>query len=143
MIKTKSVRFDVPEESDGFRLLVMRFWPRGKGTDGQSISYKHARIDMWWKALSPSAELVHAYHHGTINWDTFAKRYRQEMQQQGEWLDKVRELEHVHGTVTLLCYEPEGEHCHRYVLKALLEEQHNIARLRIQVSIELICMSKS
>jgi uncharacterized protein YeaO (DUF488 family) len=45
------------------------------------------------------------------------------MQQQGMWLDKVCELEHTYGTVTLLCYEPAGEHCHRYVLKTLLEEQ--------------------
>jgi uncharacterized protein YeaO (DUF488 family) len=43
MIKTKSV-YDPVQESDGYRILIMRKWPRGIGYEKHSI-YK------WFKEI--------------------------------------------------------------------------------------------
>ena len=44
------------EDSDGYRVLVDRLWPRG-------IKKEDARIDLWAKALAPSAELRKWFNH--------------------------------------------------------------------------------
>ena len=49
MIETKSIYHDSIEPGDGYRLLVMRYWPRGVKKD---------RIDSWIKELAPSKELL-------------------------------------------------------------------------------------
>ena len=38
------------EETDGYRILVDRLWPRG-------ISKEKAQIDLWLKSVAPSNEL--------------------------------------------------------------------------------------
>ena len=52
MIKTKSVYDPVDLESDGFRVLVMRKWPRG-------IGYKKHAIHKWIKEVGPCRDIVH------------------------------------------------------------------------------------
>lgn len=39
-----------PEETDGFRILVDRLWPRG-------LSKENAKLDLWMKNIAPSNEL--------------------------------------------------------------------------------------
>ena len=51
LIKTKSVYDPVDLESDGFRILIMRKWPRG-------IGYKKHSIHKWSKELGPSRQLL-------------------------------------------------------------------------------------
>ena len=41
------------EETDGYRILVDRLWPRG-------ISKEKAKIDLWLKEVAPSNELRNA-----------------------------------------------------------------------------------
>ena len=42
MIRTKSI-YDPKEESDGIRILITRYWPRG---------IKKEHFDKWYKELS-------------------------------------------------------------------------------------------
>lgn len=49
LINVKSV-YDAPNESDGFRILVDRLWPRG-------LSREKAKIDLWLKDVAPTDEL--------------------------------------------------------------------------------------
>lgn len=44
-VKTKRI-YSPPEESDGYRILVDRLWPRG-------ISKQNAKIDHWLKNIAP------------------------------------------------------------------------------------------
>jgi uncharacterized protein YeaO (DUF488 family) len=98
----------------GLRVLIMRLWPRGVRKD---------RIDVWLKDAAPSRGLLDAYHHAELSWDAFEAGYRREIAgERPHMLDELRELEHQHGTVTLLCYEriPPEEHCHRLTLIGML-----------------------
>ncbi len=118
MIKTKSIYRDPVEPEDGYRLLVMRRWPRG---------VRKTQINGWIKELGPSTELLNDFRNGSIDWPTFESRYRAEVSarsaEQG-LLEEVRGIENEHGTVTLLCYEDlsnTNAHCHREVLREMLE----------------------
>ena len=119
MITTKSIYHDPKEPDDGYRLLVMRYWPRG---------VKRAQVDGWLKELGPSSSLLGAYRDGKIDWPTFAARYRSEVAgtERGLLMEEVERLEEIHGTVTLLCHEDlakPNSHCHRQILKELLDSR--------------------
>ncbi|MDQ3811000.1 MAG: DUF488 family protein [Chloroflexota bacterium] len=114
MITHASV-YDRPSaDGGGFRVLVMRYWPRG---------VKRSAVDLWLKDAAPTQELVHAYTHDGLPWDEFARRYRAEMLEQRPMvLQQLRALEREHGRLMLLCHEriPPRDHCHREVLAELL-----------------------
>lgn len=59
-------------ETDGYRLLAERLWPRG-------LSKAKARLDAWEKALAPSNELRHWYDHDPEKWAEFQSRYAREL----------------------------------------------------------------
>ena len=66
-IKTKRI-YDPPEESDGYRILVDRLWPRGLKKD-------KAKIDRWVKDIAPSKELRTWYGHDPKKWQEFREWY--------------------------------------------------------------------
>ena len=112
MIRHASI-YEPETDDEGWRVLVMRRWPRG---------VRRSRVDAWIKGAAPSNELLNAYHHEGVAWDEFERRYCAEMKGRPEVLEQLRQLEREHGTITLLCYEriPPYEHCHREVLAQLL-----------------------
>ena len=69
MLKTRSV-WSEPTRDDGLRILATRF--RGRGLPA-------TRYDVWMPSLGPSEQLLKAVLAGTIDWKTFAKRYREEL----------------------------------------------------------------
>ena len=114
MVKTKSL-YDPVEESDGQRILITRYRPRGLSKERLSLT-EHL------KDVAPSVELLHDWKKGSISWSEYKKRYHREMSQQQ---DKINELAKKAGdkTITLLCFERgENPHCHRYLLKDLIEK---------------------
>jgi uncharacterized protein YeaO (DUF488 family) len=114
VITLGSVYEPTQTDSDEFRVLVMRRWPRGIRKDA---------VDAWLKDASPSRELLRAYRDAEIGWDVFSSRYRDEiLKERPGVLDELRRLEQEHGRLRLLCFEriPPAEHCHRQVLLALL-----------------------
>ena len=62
--------YDPPSPGEGYRLLVMRRWPRGVRKDA---------VDAWQKGLAPSEALRNAYLHEDLAWDEFARAYLDEM----------------------------------------------------------------
>jgi len=110
MIKTKRI-YDPPAPADGYRLLVMRRWPRG---------IARRSVDGWEPELGPSLALLTDYRKGKLNWLAFAHRYEQEMAAKPELLAQVAGLAKT-GDVTLLCGCQDEERCHRTLLKRLLE----------------------
>lgn len=60
-------------EVGDYRVLVDGLWPRG-------ISKVELDCDEWLKALAPSAELRKWYSYRLDRFETFAQRYRQELQ---------------------------------------------------------------
>ena len=114
MVKTKSV-YDPVEESDGQRILVSRYWPRGFSRERLSLT-EHL------KEMAPSVELLRDWKAGNISWAEYKNRYYKEMAQQHEKISKLAKRAS-DKTITLLCFErKENPHCHRYLLKDLIEK---------------------
>ena len=127
MIKTKSVLSAIEPRKDGLRILATRFRGRGLST---------SRYDVWMPNLGPSEKLLRAFLSGGIEWDEFSRCYRKELQE-SESIDRRNRVIKNHGQkftlrllqqlarrfpVTLLCHCKEDEaHCHRHVLRRVLE----------------------
>ena len=109
MIHTKRV-YDPPSPEDGYRLLVMRLWPRGTSK---------AAVHAWEPDLGPSRELLQTYRRGGMEWEVFARRYQEEMASQRELVARYREQGR-RETLTLLCGCPDEARCHRGLLREML-----------------------
>jgi uncharacterized protein YeaO (DUF488 family) len=105
---------NTPTPADGFRLLVMRFWPRGvhKAAFHASLS-----------ALAPSAALLRDFKAYRLSGQppqaelTLWDRYRLEMQAHRPEIEALRQR-HLSGeTITLLCACHDPGICHRTALK--------------------------
>lgn len=83
-----------PSPSDGQRVLVDRIWPRG-------VSKEHAALRLWLKDIAPSDELRKWFGHEPARWAEFQKRYRAELDGNGEALAELHGLMR-EGRVTLL-----------------------------------------
>ena len=129
MIKTK--RWDDRlAKSDGFRLLICRYRPR-------ALPKAEETWDLWWSQLGPSKELHAAFYgkHGQtpITWEEYRQRYLDEMkgEEQQESIALLAEKVAAGSTITLLCSSActDATHCHRTLLKELIEE--TASRLRL------------
>ena len=76
MIRTKSV-YDLADKSDGDRILVSRYWPRG-------ISKVRLKLTEWLKLLAPSKDLLSDWKMNTITWHDYVHRYHSEMESNSE-----------------------------------------------------------
>ena len=114
MVKTKSV-YDEADQSDGQRILVTRFWPRG-------LSKERLRLAEWRRELAPSKQLLRDWRACRISWEEYEARYKREMVPQREAIEALT-VRAKGNAITLLCFEREGNpHCHRHLLKKMIEE---------------------
>lgn len=96
--------YDVPQASDGRRVLVDRLWPRG-------LAKEAAHVDEWLRSIAPSDELRRWYGHDPARFEEFRCRYGNELREP----ERVRALLHLRelamsGTVTLLTASRDLEH---------------------------------
>ena len=127
MFKANSVHTEIDSQNDGLRILATRGRGRGLPKD---------RYDVWMANLGPSEQLRNDLLTRKITWPEFSRRYGKELREDGtiDLRNKViknhgqkftlRLLQHLaqNQTVTLLCHCAEDEpHCHRHLLKALLD----------------------
>jgi uncharacterized protein YeaO (DUF488 family) len=115
MIKTKSI-YDPKEESDGIRILITRYWPRG---------IKKEHFDKWYKELSPSRDLLKKYKDKKIDFPSFGKLFLEEIQQSNviEICRKIARESIKGNVITFLCYEKDESICHRKFIKKLCERE--------------------
>ena len=64
--------YDDPTPHDGYRVLVDRYWPRGRSKDV-------LKLDEWARDLAPTTELIHWYGHEPSRWPEFRTRYTKEL----------------------------------------------------------------
>jgi len=64
--------YDEPTPRDGYRVLVDRFWPRGR-------SKEVLVLDEWARDLAPSRPLTTWFHHEHARWEDFRTRYHAEL----------------------------------------------------------------
>lgn len=107
MLKTKSV-YAPADPGDGIRMLVTRFYPRG---------VKREHFHEWNRDLAPSARLLAQYKSAQISPDKFVELFRSEMNADVGRQAIASLMERAAVTdITILCYEPEGELCHRHII---------------------------
>ena len=110
MIKTKRI-YDPRSPDDGYRLLVMRRWPRG---------IPKTAVNTWKKELGPSTELLGHLRNGLVSWAEYTVRYHEEMSSKRPLIAEARSIAD-QGDLTLLCSCVDEQQCHRTLLKTLIE----------------------
>jgi uncharacterized protein YeaO (DUF488 family) len=113
IIRIKRI-YEQPSTEDVFRVLVDRLWPRG-------MSKEKAKIDLWLKEIAPSDDLRNWFSHEPMKWDGFKKKYENELGAKGELVQKIRQTEKEHGTVTLLYSAKDEKHNQAVVLIMFLK----------------------
>jgi uncharacterized protein YeaO (DUF488 family) len=85
------------------------------------VSKADAALNEWVKDIAPSTELREWFGHDPERWPEFQRRYKAELQQHTEELDRIRALAKKH-TVTLVYSAHDEEHNDAIVLKDVLLE---------------------
>jgi len=106
--------YDPKSKDDGLRVLVMQYWPRG---------VKKEKIDVWYRDLATSKELIKTWKAGKITWTQFRTRYLADLKEEHKRallreLAKRAKLE----KITLLCGCRDPDRCHRVILKEQIEK---------------------
>lgn len=83
-IRIKRV-YEPVEESDGYRMLVDRLWPRG-------ISKERAKLDEWNKEIAPSTELRKWFGHDENKFESFEEKYREELNSKIDELKRIKSI---------------------------------------------------
>ncbi len=108
--------YEPKEETDGFRILADRLWPRG-------IRKENAGIDLWAKEIAPSQELRKWFGHDPERFEEFRSRYLEELaaDPQAQNLAAMVKEKLQMGNVTLLFAAKDPDRNNAIVLKEWLE----------------------
>ncbi|MFS0749361.1 DUF488 domain-containing protein [Oceanobacillus sp. 1P07AA] len=103
-------------ESNGYRVLVDRVWPRG-------ISKSTANLDDWAKDITPSPTLRKWFNHEPEKFNQFKKEYKKELLEDQIKINKLLELKEIleNQNLILLYAAKDKKHNHVLVLKEVLE----------------------
>lgn len=112
--------YEPADAGDGVRLLVDRLWPRG-------VSKERAALDDWLKDIAPSTELRQWFGHDPDRWPEFQRRYRAELREHAEELNRIRAMARTH-TVTLVYSAHDQEHNDAVVLRDVLLRKAETSR---------------
>src|SRR5689334_2103067 len=104
--------YEPAADGDGCRILVDRLWPRG-------LSKEKAGVDLWLKEIAPSPELRKWFGHVLENWIEFQRRYRAELDSNGEAFGALKDTV-VKGPATLLYGARDEKHNRALVHRDLL-----------------------
>ena len=109
--------YDLYEETDGYRLLVDRLWPRG-------VTKEKLHCHRWAKEIAPSNELRKLFH-GKDDFVGFRKAYFQELEQNGQASDFLAECREKlqSGNVTFIYASKNNQENNAVVLKEWVEQQ--------------------
>lgn len=111
-------------QSDGFRVLVDRLWPRG-------ISKSEAKLDLWLPDLGPSTALRQWFNHDSARWEEFCRRYQAELKEKSALLTPIKEQGKT-SPVTLLYSAKDEQHNQAVALQSFLIQQTATRKLITQ-----------
>jgi uncharacterized protein YeaO (DUF488 family) len=106
--------YEQATESDGYRVLIDRLWPRG-------VSRQQAQVDEWARELAPSGELRKWFGHDPARFAEFRLRYATELALHAEKLEELRKQAR-DGTLTLIYSARDTEHNDAVVLLDVLRK---------------------
>ena len=114
MIKIKRV-YEEYSSDDGFRILIDRLWPRG-------VSKSNAHVDLWFKEIAPTDKLRKWFSHDPKKWESFKKKYIDELKENKSSLDKIKNLKKEHKMITLVFAAKDEQHNNAVVLIEILRK---------------------
>ncbi|AOG32939.1 DUF488 domain-containing protein [Lactiplantibacillus plantarum] len=106
-----------PVDTDGYRVLVDRLWPRG-------ISKVNAQLDNWVKEIGPSTTLRKWFNHEPAKYPEFVDRYRAELDENplmASFISQVAE-QLTKTNVILLFGAKDEQHNQAVVLRDYLKD---------------------
>ena len=108
--------YDEASDSDGFRVLVDRLWPRG-------LTKATAGIDLWLRDLAPSNELRKWFHAHPEHWKEFRQNYLAELHAPAaeKALTQLYEILDRERAITLLFACKQTDQNNATVLKEFVE----------------------
>ncbi len=112
--------YEPATESDGFRVLVDRLWPRG-------ISKEAAKLDLWLPDLGPSTVLRQWFRHDPARWAEFQHRYHAELKKESALLATITKQAKT-SSVTLLYSAKDERHNQAVALQIFLLTRRNAVR---------------
>jgi|SRR6185312_6035256 uncharacterized protein YeaO (DUF488 family) len=119
MIEIERIYDDpIGENSNSFRILIDRLWPRG-------LSKDKIKIDLWLKDIAPTTSLRKWFAHDEKKWNEFKIRYFKELDQNSnsESINKILNKVNEKGLITLLYGAKDEKFNNAVALKEYLEQK--------------------
>ncbi|MDB5087584.1 MAG: hypothetical protein JWR09_1578 [Mucilaginibacter sp.] len=105
--------YEPAAETDGYRILIDRLWPRGLTREG-------AMIDEWMKDIAPSVTLRKWFNHDPQKWQQFQHEYFTELVSNPVLKNLLTTIQ-THKTITLLYAAKDEQYNHAIVLQHFLQ----------------------
>jgi uncharacterized protein YeaO (DUF488 family) len=105
----------IGDNSNSFRILIDRLWPRG-------LSKDKVKIDLWLKDIAPSSSLRKWFSHDERKWDDFKSRYFKELEENSESVNEILNKT-TEGSITLLYGAKDEKFNNATALKEYLEQK--------------------
>lgn len=83
-------------------------------SDRLDITAKSA--EGWVKNLAPTWGLVWGHKNGALTDEQYTESYLHGIDLVGLPLDELLKFGHIHGSITFVCYCPDGKFCHTHLL---------------------------
>ena len=109
--------YDEQDQTDGYRVLVDRLWPRG-------VKKAELAYDLWAKEITPSSDIRKAFNHEEEKFAEFKQNYLYELNENDaidSFLETLSEKLKTEN-VTLLYAAKDEKINHVVILKEWLEE---------------------
>lgn len=113
MIKIKRI-YEDHSETDGYRILIDRLWPRG-------VSKEQAKIDLWIKDVAPSNDLRKWYSQNSEKTNQFEEKYKAELERNSTSINKIKKTLCDKKITTLLYASKDKNPIHAIVLREILK----------------------
>ena len=101
LVKIKRI-YEPFAETDGYRILIDRLWPRGIKKEG-------SHIDKWLKDIAPTTALRKWFNHEPPKWQLFILKYHAELNGSPAFEELHSDILK-HKTVTLLFAAKDQQH---------------------------------
>lgn len=112
MILTERV-YGYANKNNFYKIFVDRLWPRG-------ISRDKAPWNEWIRDIAPGNELRKWFGHRPERWTEFREKYLTELSHKQSELQRIKNLEKVHGTIVLLYAARDTEHNNAIIIREIL-----------------------
>ncbi|MFK7161236.1 DUF488 family protein [Marinospirillum sp. MEB164] len=101
------------ETSSAPRVLIDRLWPHGRTRSELSI-------DHWWPEAAPSNSLKREWTQEKMDWQRFARRYRDELHTDSSKTQRLLDLAQQQAAIIMISQERDPEQSWPHILQEFL-----------------------